>query len=98
MKKINKELLNNITVLYIEDETIIREEVSFFFKRFIGAFYTACDGEEGLEKYKELNPDLIITDIQMPRMNGLDMIKKIGNTNGIKDLILIFISLMLKIK
>jgi diguanylate cyclase (GGDEF)-like protein/PAS domain S-box-containing protein len=81
MKKINKDLLKNITALYIEDEDIIREEVAFFFERYIGTFRTAANGLEGLEVYKEINPDIIITDIQMPKMNGLDMIKKLNDPN-----------------
>ena len=78
MKKINKELLKSTTILYVEDEKIIREEVSYFFERFIGSFHTACDGEEGIKKYHEVKPDIIITDIQMPKMNGLDMIRSLG--------------------
>lgn len=37
----------------------------------------AEDGEEGFNKYKELNPDLVILDIAMPKMNGLDCLKVI---------------------
>ncbi|RXK12385.1 hypothetical protein CP985_14440 [Malaciobacter mytili LMG 24559] len=80
LKKINKELLSNITVLYVEDETMIREEVSFFFKKYIKNFYCATNGLEGIKLFNEVNPDIIITDIQMPKMNGLDMIKEL-NTN-----------------
>lgn len=75
MENINKELLANITVLYIEDEDIIREQITYFFKRFVKKFYTGKNGLEGIEICKEIRPDIIITDIQMPKMNGLDMIK-----------------------
>ncbi len=80
MDKINKELLSNITVLYVEDEPMIREEVSFFFNKYIKNFYCASNGIEGIELFNKINPDIIITDIQMPKMNGLDMIKEL-NTN-----------------
>ncbi|MEY8304302.1 response regulator transcription factor [Anaerosalibacter bizertensis] len=39
--------------------------------------YYASNGEEGLEKYKELEPDFAIIDLLMPGMSGLELIKKI---------------------
>ena len=41
----------------------------------------AIDGEEGLEKIKQLNPDIILLDISMPIMNGVDLIKKVNDLN-----------------
>lgn len=41
----------------------------------------AGDGIEGLEKIKELNPDIITLDIEMPRMDGLQMLEKLMSTN-----------------
>jgi len=81
LKKINKTLLSNITVLYVEDEEMISEEVSFYFEKYVKYFHVANNGEDGLKLFKELQPDILITDIQMPRMNGLEMIKKIGPTS-----------------
>lgn len=78
MKKINKTLLSNITILYVEDEKMISEEVSFFFTKYVKNFHVANNGLEGLELFKKVNPDIIITDIQMPKMNGLEMIEKMG--------------------
>ncbi|WP_122893401.1 GGDEF domain-containing response regulator [Arcobacter peruensis] len=81
MKRINKTLLSNITILYVEDEKMISEEVSFYFKKYVKDFFIANNGEEGLKLFKEIQPDILITDIQMPKMNGLDMIKEIGVTS-----------------
>ena len=78
MKRINKRLLSNISVLYVEDENIISEKVSLYLKKYVKNFYIANNGEEGLKLFNEINPDIIITDIQMPIMNGLEMIKRIG--------------------
>lgn len=80
MKKINKELLQSIKVLYVEDEEMIREEVTYFFKKYMPNFYTAKNGEEGIEKFNSIKPDLVITDIQMPKLNGIDMIKELNTT------------------
>ncbi|WP_421715349.1 diguanylate cyclase [Arcobacter arenosus] len=83
MKKLNKDLLESLTVLYVEDEEMIKEEVSFFCKRFIPNFHVASNGLEGIEVYKKINPDVIVTDIQMPKMNGIDMLRELKTTTPV---------------
>ncbi len=81
MKEINKELFANISLLYVEDETSIRDEMKSLFEKYINKLYVAKDGEEGLELFKKHKPDIIVTDIQMPKLNGLDMLKQINISN-----------------
>ena len=69
--------LKNIKILYVEDDELIRENTAEILKRKCDNVITAEDGLEGLELYEKFSPDLIITDIQMPRLDGLSMIKKI---------------------
>jgi two-component system cell cycle response regulator len=66
--------LSKISVLYVEDNENIRNIFSNILKRFINKLHIANNGEEGLKKFKELKPDLIITDIQMPKMNGIETV------------------------
>jgi len=68
---------DNISILYVEDETNIREMLTRFLQRFCKELYVAKDGQEGLELYKEHHPDIVISDIRMPKMNGLDMSRAI---------------------
>lgn len=49
------------------------KEISFFLKKYVGKLIIAKNGKEGLEMFKEHRPDMIITDIQMPIMTGLEM-------------------------
>lgn len=69
--------LKNIKILYVEDDELIRENTAEILKRKCDNVITAEDGVVGLELYEKFSPDLIITDIQMPRLDGLSMIKKI---------------------
>lgn len=73
--------LSKMSILYVEDNETIQMVFSNILKKFIKHLYIAKDGEEGLEKFKQKNPDLIITDIQMPKMNGIEMIKNIRKKN-----------------
>lgn len=69
--------LKNLKILYIDDEEFIREDAVEYLEFYCDNVYEACDGLDGLEKYEELKPDIIITDIKMPKLNGIEMIKKI---------------------
>jgi len=68
---------NNIRILYVEDEESIQKQLTRFISRFCEEIYLASNGKEGLELYKEHRPDIIISDIRMPIMNGIDMVREI---------------------
>ncbi|MFO8068144.1 MAG: PAS domain S-box protein [Bacteroidales bacterium] len=78
---IDKSVLEDIKVLYVEDEPDISEGISEMLSRVIPNLIVASNGIEGLKKYKEHNPEIIITDIRMPGMNGLDMCREIKKIN-----------------
>jgi diguanylate cyclase (GGDEF)-like protein/PAS domain S-box-containing protein len=80
----------DITILYVEDEPSIQKQLSRFISRFCTTLLTASNGAEALEIYKEHGAEIIITDIRMPVMNGIEMAKKIKELNP-KQL-LIFVS------
>ncbi len=65
------------TILYVEDEEGIRVGLARFFKQYTDKLYTASDGKEGLDMYKKYKPDIIVSDIKMPLMSGLEMAKAI---------------------
>ncbi|MCK4875205.1 MAG: response regulator [Sulfurimonas sp.] len=75
-----KEILkmtNNLHLLYVEDDLGMRETSVGLFKNFFTQIATAVDGVEGLEKYENGSFDIIVTDISMPRMDGIELIKRI---------------------
>ena len=61
----------NYSLLYVEDEDYIREIVVEYLEEFFQTIYEASNGKEALEIYHDKKPDIIITDIRMPKMNGL---------------------------
>lgn len=77
MLEFSKELFKNVSVLYVEDDQMTIDEIEYFLKKYIKELYIAKNGQEGLEFFKKYKPNIIITDIQMPVMNGLVMAEKI---------------------
>lgn len=70
-----KNLTQNLSVLYVEDSLTIVKQLSSFLEKIFDKVYVAKDGLEGLEKYKKIKPDIVLTDLTMPNMNGFEMIK-----------------------
>ncbi len=65
------------TLLFVEDESMIRRIAISLLRPYFIEIYEASDGVEALEIYNEKRPDLIITDIEMPNMDGLTLCKRI---------------------
>ena len=67
----------NIKVLYVEDDNIARENGIEYLENFFEQIYEASDAIVALQLYEKYKPDIIITDIQMPKLNGLEFVKRI---------------------
>ncbi len=81
MKIRPSESLKEISLLYVEDDEDIREVLAGMLKRYVGRLYVAENGEEGLEIFKKVHPDIVLSDVRMPKMDGIAMaeaIKKIA--------------------
>ncbi len=75
---------SSLKLLYVEDDELARESVTFLLSDFFESVIVGVDGQDGLEKFKNNDIDLIITDINMPKLDGIDMlqeIKKIDKNN-----------------
>jgi PAS domain S-box-containing protein len=66
-----------LKLLYVEDNIDAREATVLILNEFFDDIIIAVDGLDGIEKFTNNDIDIIITDINMPRMNGLDMTKEI---------------------
>ena len=69
--------MKNVSILIVEDENEFRQTLSVVISRQYKTVITAENGQIGLEKYREFQPDLIITDIQMPVLDGLSMVEEL---------------------
>ncbi|PHR56178.1 MAG: histidine kinase [Arcobacter sp.] len=84
-----KELCTNRSVLYVEDEKDLRFTLGKYLEKLFEKVVLAADGEEGLQKYTEDDFDLVITDISMPKKDGMVMSKDIKNISQSQEIMII---------
>ena len=77
MDKNHELILNNSSILLAEDEDNVRSSFKKVLLLYVKDVYEAKDGEEAYALYLKQKPDIVITDIKMPKLNGLELIKKI---------------------
>ncbi|MFT5661546.1 MAG: putative nucleotidyltransferase with HDIG domain [Sulfurimonas sp.] len=75
--KISKDL----SILYVEDDPEIQKSMNTYLQKIFKRIVSASDGKEGLEAYEENEFDIVLTDLSMPRMNGIEMIEAIKKIN-----------------
>lgn len=75
-------------VLIVDDEKSIVDPLTYAFRREGFIVENAFNGKEALDKIPSFNPDILISDIMMPVMNGLDLCKQIGNKEGLGIILL----------
>ena len=73
--------LKELSILYVEDEKMIRDELVDILEDDVHALHVATNGEEGLKLFQEHQIDMVITDIRMPIMDGLEMSRSILKIN-----------------
>src|SRR5690242_19328830 len=75
-------------ILVIDDEF----QITRVLKRSLGAHRydvrTASDGESGLDLFRDFHPDLLITDLSMPEMSGIDVCREIRKTSSVPIIVL----------
>ena len=72
-----KSYLSNLRVLLVEDDLDTLRQMEIMLRRRCGKVYTANNGKLGLKAYESVDPDVIITDLKMPLMGGIEMSRKI---------------------
>lgn len=85
----NCKFYKNIKVLYVEDDDVARENAIEYLENFFEQIYEASDAIVALQLYEKYKPDIIITDIQMPKLNGLEFVKRIRQKDKKTQIIII---------
>lgn len=84
-----KEYCGALNILYVEDDKELHEAVLRYLMKLFKSVENAYDGEEGLQKYREGKYDIVLSDIKMPRLGGLEMVKQIKALNPEQEVIII---------
>ena len=91
-----KKKAEGISVLYVEDNDILRKKMTNILKMFFSDTDSAYNGKNALELYMNKKYDLVISDIVMPELNGIELVKSIKNVS--KSQRIIFLSAYTEIK
>lgn len=82
MQKEHLARLKNLKVLFVEDETGIRENIVHSLRYMVDEVIEATNGKEGLEAYYAHKPDIVFTDILMPVMDGIELVRAIRKNDS----------------
>ncbi len=80
--------LEKLNILFVEDEVKIRTNIKEAIGEEFASFELAFDGIDGLEKFRQQKPDIVISDISMPRLDGLSMTSEIRKISNVPVIIL----------
>jgi len=69
--------MKNLTLLYIEDDSEVQKYIGEFLTRYTLNLHLAQSAEEGLLVYQEIEPDIILLDINLPGKNGIDFAREL---------------------
>ncbi len=84
----SSEIINDVSILIVEDETELREYLKEYLEIFFKKVYIAKCGESGYKQYLDKKPDIILSDINMPNLDGLSMIKRIRKDDNQTQIII----------
>jgi len=82
--------MKNLNLLYVEDDEEALEDIEFLLGRSFSNIYTAIDGNEGLYLFNQKDIDIVLLDINIPKINGLEVAERIRKSN--EHIPIIFIS------
>jgi len=81
-------MFKNYTILLVEDDINLQKYMTQILEDACSKLFVASDGKEGLAMYKLYTPDIIISDLNMPKMDGLSMCRDIKVDNFKQPIIL----------
>lgn len=87
--EIDRALFATLNILYVEDADFTREALAYYLKRRFNRVDVAGNGKKGLEMFQANPYDVVLTDVMMPVMDGLEMTRQIKALNPAVPVIVI---------
>lgn len=87
--EIDRALFATLNVLYVEDADFTREALAYYLKRRFNQVDVAGNGKKGLDMFQANKYDIVLTDVMMPVMDGLEMTRQIKALNPAAPVIVI---------
>lgn len=84
--------MENVKILLVDDEPDVLDFLSFNLKKEGYDVYTASNGREGLQVAKKVHPKLIVLDVMMPEMDGIETCKELRASHECKEALIIFLT------
>lgn len=81
--------MKNISILIVEDQSSLLDRLEQYLGIFCDTVYKANDGEMGLVLYEKYSPDIILTDIDMPKLTGVELVQKVREKDSETQLIIL---------
>lgn len=81
--------MKNISILVVEDQQTLLDRLEKYLGIFCDTVYKASDGEEGFSLYEKYRPNIILTDVDMPKLTGVQLIQKIREKDTETQLIIL---------
>lgn len=78
--------------LVVDDSALIRNEIRRFLQKLGYRVLTACNGLEGLVRLEECSPELLVTGLMMPKLNGSEFIREIRRRTGKQQLTIVAVA------
>lgn len=89
LSKLN-EKFKDLNLLLVEDELKVRELTNSFLKKFFNNILVADDGDSALELLQDNKIDILVTDIDMPKLNGMKLVEEVKKTKP--DIFIVYIT------
>src|ERR1700727_2797368 len=84
--------MNNLKILLVDDEPDVLDFLSFNLQKEGYEVYTASEGREAVQMAKKVSPNLIVLDVMMPEMDGIEACKELRNLPESKNALIIFLT------
>lgn len=84
-----KEISKGLRILYVEDDEAINHQVTSLLNRIFDSVMSELNPLIALERYRQDRYDIVITDINMPKLNGIELIREIKDLNSRQEIIVL---------